>query len=500
MKALISRRAPGAAALASLALALGLSPAFARAAVAPAPAHTAPVHRSPALTDWTTWGFDLARSGYNPDETALNPTTVKRLRRRWTFDARAIIDTQPTVATRVRITVRRKRTTANLVLVGSEHGGFFAVNAATGVPVWRRLGGSGRYRSLGDRLTGCDDIPDRTFGVTSTPVLDRASNTVYVAGGDGKLYALDMSTGATKRGWPVTITSDPVHEHVWGALTLASGDVYVPVASVCDIRPYHGRLVKVRVKTRRVLSAWSPIPGFRSGGGIWTWGGVAVERGAGRIFTATGNVFDSPIEHDWLAEHVVVLNLNLRVLASDFPAQVGGDDDLSSTPMLYRAPGCPGQLAVMQKHGALFVYDQNSIAAGPVQTLQVDGNHAFIGGLAYDPLTRIVYVAHGYDASIGRSRHGLVALRVGRGCKLSLAWQQSSGHIGVASAATIAGGVVYYGDGTGNRLLAYDAATGQPLWNSGTTVKGPLFNAPTIVNGAVYTGSWDHRLYAFAMQ
>ncbi len=481
--------------LASLVLALGLSPASARAPVAPAGAS---VHSSPDLTDWTTWGFDLARSGYNPDETVLRPSTVKRMRRSWAFNAGAIIDTQPTVATRVKITVRRRHTSANLVFVGSEHGGFFAVNAANGVAVWRRHGHSGPLRSLGDRVTGCSDIPDRTFGVTSTPVIDRASNTVYVAGGDGKLYALDMSTGATKRGWPVRITSDPVHEHIWGALTLVSGDVYVPIASMCDIRPYHGRLVKVRVKTPRVLSTWSPIPGFRSGGGIWTWGGVAADRRAGRIFTATGNVFDSPTEHGWLAEHVVALNLNLRVLASNFPAQLGGDDDLSSTPMLYRAPGCPGQLAVMQKHGDLYVYDQNSIGSGPVQTLQVDGNHAFIGGLAYDPHTRTVYLAHGYDAAVGRSRHGLLALRVGRGCKLSLAWQRSSGHVGVASAATVAGGVVYYGDGTGDRLLAYDAATGKPLWNSGSTIKGPLFDAPTIVNGAVYTGSWDRRLYAFA--
>lgn len=167
--------------------------------------------------------------------------------------------------------------------------------------------------------------------------------------------------------------------------------------------------------------------------------------------------------------------------------------------MLYQAPGCPGQLAVMQKHGVLYVYDQNSIAAGPVQTLEIDGNQSFIGGLAYDPHTRVVYVAHGYDASRGRSRHGLLALRVGRTCKLSLAWQRSSGHLGVTSAATVANGVVYYGDGTGNRLFAYDAATGKPLWNSGTTLKGPVFAAPTIINGALYAASWDHKLRAFSI-
>jgi outer membrane protein assembly factor BamB len=453
----------------------------------------------PALTDWTTWGFDVARSGYNPNETVLNPTTATQLRQTWTFDAGAIIDTQPTVASNVTITARGVPTTANLVFVGSEHGDFFAVNAANGIPVWRRQGRSGPHRTLGDRVTGCDDLPGRTFGVTSAPVLDRASNTVYVAAGDGKLYALDMSTGLTRSGWPVTITSDPVHEHVWGALTLASGDVYVPIASDCDIRPYHGRLVKVRVKTHRILASWSPIPRSHSGGGIWGWGGVSVERGTGRIFAATGNVFDSPTEHDYYAEHVVALSLNLRVLASNFAAQIGGDDDLSSTPMLYQAPGCPAQLAVMQKHGVLYVYNRTSLASGPVQTLQIGGSQSFIGGLAYDPHTRVVYVAHGYDASRGRSRHGLVALKVGRSCKLSLAWQQPSPNEGITSAATVANGVVYYGNGAGNRLFAYNAATGKPLWNSGTTVRGPVFAAPTIVNGALYAGSWDHKLHAFSI-
>jgi outer membrane protein assembly factor BamB len=128
-----------------------------------------------------------------------------------------------------------------------------------------------------------------------------------------------------------------------------------------------------------------------------------------------------------------------------------------------------------------------------VQTLQINGSQGFIGGLAYDPTTDLVYVAHGYDAPRGSYKHGLVALKVGRGCKLSLAWQQPSPYKGgVTSAATVA-------NGAGNRLFGYNAATGKPLWNSGTTVRGPVFAAPTIVNGALYAGSWDHKLHAFSI-
>jgi outer membrane protein assembly factor BamB len=460
-------------------------------------ASSASVTRKPVLTNWTTWGFDLARSAYNPKETVLNPTTVRHLRRRWTLDAGAIIDTQPTVASNVKVTLHGRRTTANLVFVGTEHGNFFAVNTANGVPVWRREGSGGGHRTLGYRTTGCGDIPGKKFGITDAPVIDRAANTIYVTGGDGRLYALDMSTGVTRRGWPVTITSDPVHEHDWGALTLAGGAIYVPIASDCDIRPYHGRLVKVSVAHHRIVSSWSPVPQSHFGGGIWGWGGVSVNEG--HIFTATGNVFRAPTEHYWYAEHVVALNMNLRVLGSNFPAQVIGDDDLSSTPMLYRAPGCPSQLAVMQKHGALDIYNQYSISGGRFQTLDIGGSESFIGGLAYDPRTRMIYAGNGHNAAVGRAKHGMVALRVGRECKLSLAWQQSSPHVGVTSSPVVANGVAYYANGKGDRLFAYNAATGRPLWNSRTTVNGPIYAAPAVVNGALYAGSWNGRLYAFSL-
>lgn len=452
-----------------------------------------PPTQGSTLTDWTTWGFDVARWGYNPKERLLDHLSAGWLESDWTFDTGGAIDTQPTVATQVNVTINGRRTTANLVFVGNEHGDFFAVDAANGAVVWRRRG----RRSLGSRVTGCSDLPGNRFGVTSTPVLDRASNTVYVAGGDGHVYALDMSTGATKRGWPVAITGDPVHEHVWGALTLVRGAVYVPVASDCDILPYHGRLVEIVAATHTVVGAWYVVPGYLSGGGIWSWGGVSVDRRAGRIFTATGNVF-AATEHQYYAEHVVELNMNLAPLASNFVTQIKPDDDYGSTPMPYQAPGCGPQLAVMQKHGVLSVYNRYSISSGPVQTLQLDGSHEFTGGPAYDPATRLLYVAHAHDSPDGRYKQGLVALRVGKRCRLSLAWQRSSPHGGVTSTATVANGVVYYGNGGGDTVFAYDASTGKPVWNSGGLITGPVFAAPTVVNGALYVGSWDHKLHAFS--
>ena len=66
--------------------------------------HRHAAHRAAAAaravrrTSWTTWGYDAARTGYNPLEKVLNPTTARSLRQRWAFNTGTFINTQPTVA------------------------------------------------------------------------------------------------------------------------------------------------------------------------------------------------------------------------------------------------------------------------------------------------------------------------------------------------------------------------------------------------------------------
>jgi outer membrane protein assembly factor BamB len=65
------------------------------------------------------------------------------------------------------------------------------------------------------------------------------------------------------------------------------------------------------------------------------------------------------------------------------------------------------------------------------------------------------------------------------------------------SPPTVANGVVYYGNGFGNTLLAYDAATGARVWDSGSVIGGGIWAAALVANGRLYVGSWDGHLYAF---
>src|SRR5439155_5048777 len=125
----------------------------------------------------------------------------------------------PSVATDVLV----NSVPTDLLYTGAEHGDFYAINAATGQIVWQR--------NLGSIHNGCPQIPDGTYGVSGSPVIERGRNRVYAAGGDGRVYAMDLATGVVQPGWPVAVTGDAAHEHVWSALTLRNGTIYACVAS-----------------------------------------------------------------------------------------------------------------------------------------------------------------------------------------------------------------------------------------------------------------------------
>ena len=189
--------------------------------------------------DWTTWGYDVQRTGYNPNETTLSPTTVHGLHLLWSFPFPLKSDNAPVLATNVLV----DGVPTNLIYAGDRTGTFHAVNADTGTEVWSR--------QLGTNAT-CAGV----LGVTDTAVIDRSTNLLYVAGGDGQLYALDLATGADAPGWPLAITMFP-NEYVWSAITEFDGSLYVAVASGCDaLGTNYGRVVRVDPDTLTQTAAF----------------------------------------------------------------------------------------------------------------------------------------------------------------------------------------------------------------------------------------------------
>jgi outer membrane protein assembly factor BamB len=286
-------------------------------------------------------------------------------------------------------------------------------------------------------------------------------------------------------------------------VNLFAGKLYVTVASHCDRAPYYGDTVEIDVTHRLIVSRFYPAgPPSRgiSGGGIWGYGGAAVDTTNGHVFVATGNALTTP-ENYLYADSVVELSGSLQVLGWNTPSLVGSDVDFGATPILFRPAGCPVQLvAAKNKSGVLFVYTEGALSSGYRQRLQIASvnDWRFNGLPAWDPVTNMLYIGNSSDSSSGTFLHGMVALKAAANCTLSLAWQQPVGPSPAsASSPTVANGVVFYGDGGGKREFAFNAATGSQLWNSGSTITGALYAAPMVVNGELFLASWDHRVYAF---
>ena len=437
--------------------------------------------------DWTTYGYDVQRTGYNPDETVIGTGNVGGLHLSWSVSLGAVMIAQPVEAAGLTF----GQSTKNAIYVGTEHGELYALDASNGQTLW--------HVNLGSVQTNCFDMPDAVFGIGGAGVIDRAANLVYVAGGDGKVHALDLVTGAEAPNWPVGSIFTPATEHVYGGINEWNGKLYVVVASHCDFTPYHGKVVQIDIATHAIQHRFFPAGKQVNGGGIWGPGGVSIDPAARRVFAATGNALTNP---EWYrySEDVVELTAGLKVKGSNYPGLLGGDVDFGATPLLYQVPGCPPQVVAKNKSGVLVQYKRGHLNAGYTQRLQIadvsDGQ--FNGIPAFSPVTNLIYIGNSSDSNAGTYKHGMIALKTGSNCKLSLAWQDTVGpNYDSMSPPTVANGVVYYGDGGGNQELAFDASTGAPLWNSGSTITGRLVAAPTIVNGQLLVPAWDNRLYAF---
>jgi len=442
---------------------------------------------------WLTYGFNDQRTGYNPSEKIIGVGNAAGLHTLWSVNLGDVMIAQPVEAGAVNV----GGVPTSVVYEGTEHGDFYAIRATDGHQIW--------HRNVGSVQTTCFDLPDGVYGIGGAAAISFAgpgTGVIYVAGGDGSVHALDLATGSERTGWPVSGVFTPAQEHVWSAVNLFAGKLYVTVASHCDRAPYHGDTVEIDVTKHAIIDRFYPAgppSGGISGGGIWGYGGAAVEPSDGHVFVATGNALTTP-ENYLYSDAVVELSPSLGVLGSNSPSLVGKDVDFGATPILFHPAGCPVTLvAAKNKSGVLFVYAEGGLNAGYRQRLQIASvnDWRFNGLPAWDPVTNMLYISNSTNSSSGPYLHGMVALKAAADCSLSLAWQRSVGQSFTSvSSPAVANGVVYYGDGRGSQEFAFDAATGTQLWNSGSTT-GQLFAAPTVANGELFVAGGDGYLYAF---
>ena len=266
-----------------------------------------------AQSNVTTQHNDIARTGANPNETILTPSNVNTgtFGKLFSTSVDGWVYAQPLYMPGVTMgagTVQAG-TIHNVVFVATEHDTVYAFDADSNVgananPLWHVSlidAAHGGNPSAGEKTVPSGDVsynpPDITpeIGITGTPVIDPATNTIYVVAkstiGDTQFYqrlhALDITTGAEKFGGPVTLAAsvpgtgngssggtlnwDPKWEHNRAGLLLLNGIVYIGFGSHMDQGPWHGWILAYNASTLQRTGAWCASPNAAAVGYLDGW-------------------------------------------------------------------------------------------------------------------------------------------------------------------------------------------------------------------------------------
>jgi hypothetical protein len=277
----------------------------------------------PAPTGVLTYHNDGARTGQNLNETLLTPANVNPQQfglLKTDFAVDGTIEGQPLYVPNVTI----NGSVYNVVIVATENVSVYAFDADVdrhpqnwASPLWiQSLLGTGEMPVPDtDEQDGsgnvCHDVGPE-IGITSTPVVDPQTGTLYVVAKTQEpdqsfaytIYALDVSTGLTKSNIaPPTRIAAPQFDALKGnqraGLALVNGILLVGFASYCDFSPYHGWLFGFDTTSNlRQVVPFNTTPGSLYAG-IWNSGASPAIDADGSVFVSTANGPYNPLQLQW---------------------------------------------------------------------------------------------------------------------------------------------------------------------------------------------------------
>lgn len=346
--------------------------------------------------------YDNARTGATLSETTLTPDNVNRKQfgKLGAYKVDGAVHAQPLFVPSVPIPGKGTR---NVIFVATEHDSVYAFDADNSgdPPLWHVsfLDPHNNLTTVTEQAVGCPFIAPEV-GITSTPVIDTKSGTLYVLARTAvthtfsrseyfqNLHALAITTGAEKFGGPKPITASAkgkgddsqngvigfnnLRENPRAALLLSSGVLYLTWASSCDVDPYHGWVMAYDPETLAQKAVLNTTPDG-SEGGIWMSDAGPAADAAGNIYVPIGNgTFNANLNsgRDW-GDSIIKLGLdgsNFAVRDSFTPfnqEQLSRSDaDLgSSGPILIPdQPGKPAHILIQPgKSGDVYVMDRDKM-------------------------------------------------------------------------------------------------------------------------------------------
>jgi hypothetical protein len=486
----------------------------------------------------TTSQYDNMRTGATLNEKTLTPqnVNVRQFGKLGAFKVDGAVYAQPLYVPSLEIPGKGKH---NVLFVATEHDSVYAFDAERPAdpPLWHVSfldAQRGIVPLSGDEVQ-CPFIqPD--VGITSTPVIDMRSGTLYVlartrirhrvAANDyfQHLHALAITTGVEKFGGPKLITAsvpgrgagaangkvafEPLRENPRASLLLVNNTVYLTWASSCDVDPYHGWVMGYDAQTLAQRAVLNVTPDGTEGG-IWAADTGPAADANGDVYVPTGNgTFDAGSGGRDYGDSVLKLDSSLAIRDYFTPfdqAQLSDSDaDLGSSgpTLLPDQPGPHPHLLLQPTKGAMiYVLDRDHLgkfgreADNIVQRMSMSGggygaiaywnHHAFFA--SSDDYLRDYAIQNGQlkraaASSVKFENPGATPTVSADGTKNAIVWAVATKTWNGANRPAI--------------LYAFDATKlGKPIYSSDQNeardraALATRFVVPIVANGRVYFGA-----------
>jgi polyvinyl alcohol dehydrogenase (cytochrome) len=473
---------------------------------------------------WMGYGADLAGTGYQPATHAgLAAATVPELELRWAFGfpGSSQVRTKPTFV-------------GDVVLVGDQFGGVYALEAETGCVRWIFEAESG--------IRGGIPVAEDSTGRTIAYLVDYRTTA----------YALDTESGEVL--WKTRVGWHPESNNT-GHATIYDGKLIVPISTMGEVvvamSPTYecctssGAVAALDLESgelewyHRVIQE-PPVEAGRNSVGtqLWApsgapvWSSPTVDAGRRRVYAGSGENLSRPTsatsdailaidldtgERDWVFQATEQDAFTMACTSraqQNCPAPPGPDVDFGMAPMLVEREDGKEILVAGQKSGTVWALDPDD--GGAVLWRTQVGKGGALGGIHWGMATdgRYAYAANAdrgatiVDVNPDRDwSPGLFALDLMTG---EIVWEaptpdgicgdRAGCYRANSAAPTVIPGVVFAG-GLDGHMRAYSTEDGSMLWDvdtardfetvngvqgRGGSIDGP---GPVVANGLVFVNS-----------
>jgi hypothetical protein len=482
----------------------------------------------------TTWHYDNARSGANPNETILTPQNVnsKEFGKLFTQPVDGQVIGQALYLPGVTIPGAGEH---NVVYAATMNDSVYAFDADSAAgnnakPLWHTSFLINGATPVPIKLQRCGGVTFWTeVGIVSTPVIDPVAGTLYVVAKTyenskfvHRLHALEVTTGLERTGSPVAIAAsyefagkNNIFEDMMQvnrpALLLENGNLYIAFGSNgCRGDHEQGWVVAYNASTLHPEGAFDDEPG-ESAAAVWM-------RGGGLSADSLGNIYGATADGPFMAgtnfgQSVFKLSqvgsaLQLADWFTPFNERRLDENDLDlNEPVLMlpnQAGTYPHLLAAVGKEGTIYVLDRDNMGHFCATCTKTDTQ--IVEELtAFAPETgALVYWNSAIYTSGAAAPIAALALTNGELAKTPFAQSKknSDGRSPVISANGSTAGVLWT---AGVYLNVYDATTLVKLYSSSEAPNDrdqlpplPHFANLLVANGKVYVGT-NNSLVVFGL-